>query len=481
MNRGSSTQRWLKRLLSGLCLCLVGQATVLAEAVDIKGVRLWEAPDHTRVVFDTSGSVKHKIFSLKNPDRLVIDVPSARASAALNSTGASAGLVKGVRAAKNKRDTLRIVLDLTQGSRPKAFSLKPNGSYGHRLVIDLYEVDTAAQNSKTTTAKTASRAAPKTAPKTATRVASKTVASTASQTAKPAAVKTSTAKPLRELVIAIDAGHGGKDVGATGRRGTREKTVVLAIARKLAALIKKEPGMRPVLIRDGDYFLGLRQRIDKARKHNADLFISIHADAFRDRRARGSSVFVLSRRGASSEMARWIAAKENAADLAGGVSLDDKDDMLTGVLLDLSQSATLAASHEVAANMLAGLKRLGKTHKSTVQRAGFMVLKSPDIPSILVETAFISNPTEENNLRNSKHQEKLARAMLNGIRDYFDNHPPAGTMRVARKHKIKSGDTLSDIAAAYQVSLNSLRGFNSLKSDRLRIGETLRIPPLRGS
>jgi N-acetylmuramoyl-L-alanine amidase len=473
MNRGSSTQRWLKRLLSGLCLWLVGQATVLAEAVDIKGVRLWEAPDHTRVVFDTSGSVKHKIFSLKNPDRLVIDVPFARASAALNSTGASAGLVKGVRAAQNKKDTLRIVLDLTQGTKPKAFSLKPNDSYGHRLVIDLYEVDTGAKNSRVTTSKAATKTAPKTAPK--------TVAKSTSPAVKPVAVKMSTATPLRELVIAIDAGHGGKDVGATGRRGTREKTVVLAIARKLAELIRKEPGMRPVLIRDGDYFLGLRQRIDKARKHNADLFISIHADAFRDRRARGSSVFVLSRRGASSEMARWIAAKENAADLAGGVSLDDKDDRLTGVLLDLSQSATLAASHEVAANMLGGLKRLGKTHKSTVQRAGFMVLKSPDIPSILVETAFISNPTEENNLRSSKHQAKLARAMLNGIRDYFDNHPPAGTMRVARKHMIKRGDTLSDIASAYQVSLNSLRGFNSLKTDRLRVGETLRIPPLRGS
>ncbi|MEN8206739.1 MAG: N-acetylmuramoyl-L-alanine amidase [Pseudomonadota bacterium] len=472
MNRGSSTQRWLKRLLSGLCLCLVGQATVLAETVDIKGVRLWEAPDHTRVVFDTSGSVKHKIFSLKNPDRLVIDVPSARASAALNSTGASAGLVKGVRAAKNKKDTLRIVLDLTQGTKPKAFSLKPNGRYGHRLVIDLYEVDTAVQNSRASTPKAASKAAPKAVP------------GKASHAVKSAPVKTTTTAIStlpRELVIAIDAGHGGKDPGAKGRRGTREKTVVLAIARKLAELIRKEPGMRPVLIRDGDYFLGLRQRIDKARKHNADLFISIHADAFRDQRARGSSVFVLSRRGASSEMARWIAAKENAADLAGGVSLDDKDDMLTGVLLDLSQSATLAASHEVASNMLSGLKRLGKTHKSTVQRAGFMVLKSPDIPSILVETAFISNPTEENNLRSSRHQAKLAQAMLNGISDYFDNHPPPGTLRVARKHKIKRGDTLSDIAAAYQVSLNNLRGFNGLKSDRLRVGDTLRIPPLRGS
>ena len=289
------------------------------------------------------------------------------------------------------------------------------------------------------------------------------------------------ATDLSGVHVVIDAGHGGKDPGAVGRRGTREKTVVLDIARKLAALIKKEPGMRPVMIREGDYYIGLRQRINKARKHNADLFISIHADAFRDRRARGSSVFVLSNRGASSEMARWLAAKENAADLAGGVSIDDKDDVLASVLLDLSQSASREASHEVASNMLDELKRVGKTHKSTVQSAGFMVLKSPDIPSILVETAFISNPTEETNLRSSKYQEKLAKAMLNGIRDYFDNNPPPGTLRVARKHTIKSGDTLSEIAAAYQVSLSSLRGFNSLKSDRLRVGDTLRIPPLRGS
>ena len=466
MNRGSGTQRLLQRLLTGLCLWLAGQAAVFAEAVDFKGVRLSATPDHTRIVFDTSGSVTHKIFTLKNPDRLVIDVPSARVATAMNSTQASGGLVKGMRTAKKNKGTLRIVLDLKQGAKPQAFSLKPNDRYGHRLVIDLYEVDKVAQDAIATIPAI-------TAPK--------TVARATSQAAKPVVVKTATATPLRELVIAIDAGHGGKDPGAKGRRGTKEKTVVLAIARKLAALIKKEPGMRPVLIRDGDYFLGLRQRIDKARKHNADLFISIHADAFRDRRAHGSSVFVLSRRGASSEMARWIAAKENAADLVGGISLDDKDDMLTSVLLDLSQSATLAASHEVATNMLGGLKRLGKTHKSSVQRAGFMVLKSPDIPSILVETAFISNPTEENKLRSTKHQAKLAQAMLNGIRDYFDKHPPPGTLRVARKHKIKRGDTLSDIAVAYQVSLNSLRGFNSLKSDRLRVGDTLRIPPLRGS
>ena len=457
----------MKKLLTGLCLWLAGQATVLAGAVDFKGVRLWAAPDHTRVVFDTSGSVKHKIFSLQNPDRLVIDVPSARVASSLDTKQASGGLVKGVRAAQNKKDTLRIVLDLKQGIKPKAFSLKPNKQYGHRLVIDLYEVPAAGNK---TVAKAASPSS-----------TSQPVSQAATRPARAVETKTTAAIPSRELVIAIDAGHGGEDPGAIGRRGTREKTVVMAIARQLAELIRKEPGMRPVLIREGDNYIGLRQRMDKARKHNADLFISIHADDFRDHRARGSSVFVLSRRGASSEMARWIAAKENAPDLAGGVSLDDKDDVLAGVLLDLSQSASIAASHEVASNMLSELKRLGKTHKSTVQRAGFMVLKSPDIPSILVETAFISNPQEEKNLRSKSHQAKLAKAMLSGIRDYFDNHPPPGTLRVARKHTIKRGDTLSDIAAAYQVSLNSLRGFNSLKSDTLRVGDTLRIPPLRGS
>ena len=455
---GSYSQRHVKRLLTGLFLWLAAQATVFAGAVDFQGVRLWAAPDHTRVVFDTSGSATHNIFSLKNPDRLVIDVTSARVAKSLDTKQVSGGIVKGVRAAQKKKDTLRIVLDLKQAARPQTLSLKPNDQYGHRLVIDLYDADGTGN-------------------KTVSRTASQTV----SQTARPVQVKAAAPTAARDLVIAIDAGHGGEDPGAIGRRGTREKTVVLDIARQLAELIRKEPGMRPVLIREGDYYIGLRQRMDKARKHNADLFISIHADAFRDHRARGSSVFVLSRRGASSEMARWIAAKENAADLAGGVSLDDKDDVLASVLLDLSQSASIAASHEVASNMLGELKRLGKTHKSDVQRAGFVVLKSPDIPSILVETAFISNPDEENKLRSKQHQAKLARAMLSGVRDYFDNHPPPGTLRVARKHTIKRGDTLSDIAAAYQVSLNSLRGFNSLKSDTLRVGDTLRIPPLRGS
>jgi N-acetylmuramoyl-L-alanine amidase len=376
----------------------------------------------------------------------VIDVPAATAADGMQASG---GLVKGIRAAKNTPDTLRIVLDLKQAARPRSFSLKPNGQYGHRLVIDLYPEQAAAAGK---------------AP---------------AQPAVKRAVVTPPGK-ARDLVIAIDAGHGGDDPGAVGRRKTREKDVVLAIAKRLASLVEKEPGMRPVLIREGDYYIGLRKRIQKAREHRADLFISIHADGFKDHRASGSSVFVLSRRGASSEMARVLAARENAADLVGGVSLDDKDDLLREVLLDLSQTATLEASFSVADNMLGELKHIGKTHKSSVQQAGFVVLKSPDIPSILVETAFISNPAEEQKLRDAKHQQRLAHAMLRGIRDYFGKHPPPGTL-MARQYVVKRGDTLSEIAQQFSVSLNSLRGYNSLKSDTLRVGETLRIPPTQDS
>lgn len=438
----------MQKLLTGLLFWLAGQGVAFADA-DFLSVRLWAAPDHTRVVFDTSGPVTHKLFTLQNPDRLVIDVPAAQAKANMQTSG---GMVKGIRAARNKPDTLRIVLDLKQAAKPRSFNLTPNGQYGHRLVIDLYGDESGTASAATT------------------------------PTAKPEVKQAiaSQAGDVRDLVIAIDAGHGGDDPGAMGRRKTREKDVVLAIARRLARLVEKEPGMRPVLIREGDYYVGLRQRIEKARKHKADLFISIHADGFTDHRASGSSVYVLSRRGASSEMARVLAARENAADLVGGVSLDDKDDLLREVLLDLSQTATLEASFSVADNMLGELKRIGKTHKTGVQQAGFVVLKSPDIPSILVETAFISNPAEEQKLRDSGHQQQLATAMLHGIRDYFRKHPPPGTL-VARQYVVKNGDTLSDIAQQFSVSLNSLRGYNGLKSDTLRVGDTLRIPPTQDS
>ena len=433
----------MKRLLTGLFVWLTAITAVQA-ATEFKGVRLWAAPDHTRVVFDTSGPSSHELFALKNPDRLVIDVKAAAAADTLQTASKAGGLVKGIRTALNKPGVLRIVLDLKQSVKPRSFNLTPNDRYGHRLVVDLYERETQAK-------------------------------------AKVKQVVASKPTKLRDLVIAIDAGHGGDDPGAIGRRGTREKDVVLSIAKRLAKLIEAEPGMRPVMIREGDYYIGLRKRIDKARKHRADLFVSIHADGFRDQRANGSSVYVLSRRGASSEMARVLAAKENAADLAGGVSLDDKDELLREVLLDLSQTATLEASFGVAENMLGELKRVGKTHKRSVQKAGFLVLKSPDIPSILVETAFITNPKEEQRLRSHKHQQVLARAMLRGIRDYFGSHQPPGTHGLARQYVVKRGDTLSHIAQRYQVSLNTLRGYNDLKSDTVRIGDKLRIPPTRGS
>ena len=290
----------------GLLLILLLTSVANAGSLQVNGVRLWAAPDSTRVVFDVTGPVEHQLFTLKGPDRLVIDLKHASVDPSLVKQLQASGVVKGLRSGSRNKDDLRLVLDLANPVKPKSFVLKPNDQYGHRLVIDLFGVGDEAKSRQPKTIKAVTEPA-----------------------------------SLRDLVIAVDAGHGGDDPGARGRKGTREKDVVLAIARKLAALIDKEPGMKAVLVRDGDYYVGLRKRIDKARKHRADLFVSIHADAFRDRRVQGSSVYVLSRRGASSEMARWLAARENAADLVGGVSLDDKDDLLAEVLLDLAQTATL--------------------------------------------------------------------------------------------------------------------------------------------
>lgn len=419
-------------LLVGLSLLL---STPLYAGTQVEGLRMWPAPDHTRLVFDLDGPVEHKLFTLSNPERVVVDL--ARAKLTGNVPGIDKGVpLKSIRHARRDDKTLRIVLDATQPLRPKSFALKPYGDHGHRLVIDLYH----KKKKKRVTA----------------------------SVNKPA-------KKLRDIVVAIDAGHGGEDPGARGYRGTQEKKVVLAIARKLEKLLKKEPGMRPVMIRDGDYYISLRGRIEKARKHRADLFVSIHADAFHNPKARGSSVYTLSQRGASSEAARWLAESENKADLIGGVSLDGKDDLLASVLLDLSQTASLEASIDVADNILTGLKGVGHVHKRRVQGANFLVLKSPDIPSVLVETAFISNPEEERKLRDRRHQQRIAYALMHGVRNYFERFPPPGT-RLARRYTIKRGDTLSTIAQRYKVSTRALRKANSLRSDRLNIGDTLRIP-----
>ena len=431
----------------GLLLLLLFTSMANAGSLQVNGVRLWAAPDSTRVVLDVTGPVEHKLFTLKGPDRLVVDLKDATVSKELVKQLKSSGVVKGLRSGSRNKDDLRLVLDLSSPVKPKSFVLKPNDQYGHRLVIDLFGTGKAKKSE----------------PKTVKAV--------------------SEPSSLRDLVIAVDAGHGGEDPGARGRKGTREKVVVLEIARRLAALIDKEPGMKAVLVRDGDYYIGLRKRINKARKHRADLFVSIHADAFRDRSVHGSSVYVLSRRGASSEMARWLAARENAADLVGGVSLDDKDDLLAEVLLDLAQTETLETSTGAAHNVLAELKQLGKVHKRQVQHAGFVVLKSPDIPSMLVETAFISNPSEENRLRSSKHQQKVANAIFKGVRSYFVSNPPVGTRlakNTPRRHVVRRGDTLSHIAQRYGVSMASLRNRNRLKGDRLLVGNVLAIPSKGG-
>jgi N-acetylmuramoyl-L-alanine amidase len=428
-----------------LIIALLAALPLQAGQTLVKGVRVWAAPDHTRLVFDTEGPVEHKVFPLRDPDRLVIDLVDARLGTNLPTPTTGARFIERIRSATRNGDDLRVVLDLKASARAKSFMLKPNQYYGHRLVIDLED--------------RASGAAEKRAQRAATT---------------PGKVKS------RDIVIAIDAGHGGEDPGARGPRGVFEKDVVLQIARRLARRVDAEPGMRSQLIRTGDYYIGLRKRIDKAREGRADLFVSIHADSFyRDQRVSGSSVYTLSQRGASSEAAHWLAEKENSADLVGGIDLDDKDDLLASVLLDLSMSATMQSSRQAADSVLRQLRKMGKTHKRSVQHAGFQVLKAPDIPSLLVETAFISNPTEEKKLTDSSHQERLAAALLAGIRDYFRTYPPAGTWMAAntvRRHVITRGDTLSTIAQQYRVRLDRLRSANRLKGDRIQVGQVLTIP-----
>ena len=372
-------------------MLLSASFTLQAYAVEVSAIRLWAGPDNTRVVLDLSGSAQHSLQILKNPDRVVLDVAGARLANSARTAPAGTGLVKEVRMGRRPSGELRVVFDMMRPIQAKSFLTAPNNRYGYRLVIDLGQ----SQGVETP-------------------------------------VKVEHARPdARDLVIAVDAGHGGEDPGAIGMNGTREKDVVLAIARELALKINAEPGMKAVLTRNGDYFVPLRDRMRRARAQQADLFVSIHADSIRDRRVDGSSVYILSQRGATDEASRWLAERENASDLIGGVSLDDKDDVLASVLLDLSQSASLSASQVAAERVLHELNRVGEVRKPQVQQARFMVLKSPDIPSMLVETAYISNPQEELRLRSAPHQAKLAAAIHQGVRDYFYANPPPGS-RVAQ-------------------------------------------------
>lgn len=371
-----------------------------AQAVEVRDAKVATTAVATQVVLDLSGRAVHRFSTLKNPDRVVVDIRDAHLRSRHWASLAGAGAVKSVRLGKRDKGDLRIVVDLSRSMKARSYLAAGPRKNTYRLIIELRERVGGPS------AAVASVAAPKESP-----------------------VRAEHAPPdARDLLIAIDAGHGGVDPGATGKNGTHEKDVVLAIARELAQQINAEPGMHAVLIRDGDYFVPLRDRMQRARKRQADLFVSVHADSIRDRNVSGSSVYILSQRGATNEASRWLAERENAADLVGGVSLENKDDVLASVLLDLSQTAALSASQDAASSVLRRLDQIGEIRKRQVQQAGFVVLKSPDIPSLLVETAYISNPGEEQRLRNHAYQGKIAVAIHQGLKDFFYANPPAGTL-----------------------------------------------------
>jgi N-acetylmuramoyl-L-alanine amidase len=432
-----------------ILIASVSLAALPATAATVEGIRLWSENGRTRVVLDLSRPATHSIFTLRGPDRLVVDLKDSKLDSALKRLP-NGGAIRSIRTGLRANGQLRVVFDLNHEVRSRTFTAGPNDDYGDRLVIDLHQQG-AIRAVKRASEENASG---------------------------------------RDVVIAIDPGHGGKDPGAVGRGKTREKDVALAVSKILAAKINAEPGMKAVLTRSNDRYVDHRARMELARRAKADLFISVHADAVDDRRARGSSVYVLSLKGASDEAAKRLAERENASSLVGGVSLADKDAVLASVLLDLSQNAALSASLDVGDEVIRELARIGKVHRRTVQQAGFLVLKSPDVPSILVETAYISNPQEEKLLRSRAHQDKLAAAIMTGVRAYFYDNPPPNTLiamnqkRVPTRqvsHVISRGDTLSEIAERYNVSMSAIRSANKLRSDNVRIGQTLKIPVFAGS
>ncbi len=427
-------------------LCLLLAAAARAETT-LENVRIWAENEKTRVVLDLSESVAHNIFTLRGPDRLVIDLKNGRLAKSLTRLPAGTGAVRSIRHAIRANGQLRVVLDLNEGVRSRSFTTGPNAKYGDRLVVDLQ------RSGNLVPVKRASEAY----------------------------------RPGRDIVIAIDPGHGGHDPGSIGKQRTREKDVALIISRELARRINAEEGMKAVLVRDSDIYVDHRARTSFARRHKADLFVSVHADAVSDRRASGASVYALSLKGASDEAAKQLAERENTS--VGGVSLQDKDDVLASVLIDLSQNASLSASLDVGSHVIREMSQIAKMHRKTVQQAGFLVLKSPDMPSILVETAFISNPDEEKKLRDKRHQGRLANAILAGIRNYFYTNPPPDTLIAANlrreptrqvRYVITPGDTLSEIAERYNVSTAAIRRANKLSNDRIRIGQTLQIPVFAG-
>ncbi len=410
-------------------------------AETIKAVRVWPSPVYTRITLESAAPIKHELLSVKNPERLVLDLENVDFASVQQELAGKLSpddpFIAAMRAGRYKPGVVRVVFDLKGEVKPQIFTLKPVGEYGHRLVLDVYPIvaldplmallDKAGATTPPTTDKKPETAAAAPAPE--------NKAADAKLDA-----KTDTTRPsvVRLITVVIDPGHGGEDPGAVGAHGSHEKNITLTIARKLKAVIDAEPNMRAVLTRDGDFYLALGARVEKARRVRADLFVSVHADAFIKPHARGSSVFVLSERGATSSAAKWLAKKENDADLIGGVNIAVKDRFLAQTLLDLSQTAQINDSLKLGRSVLSELGGINTLHKAQVEQASFAVLKAPDIPSILIETAFISNPEEEKRLNDEGYQEQMAQAIFKGIKRYFAKNPPLSRPSVLSESPVLS-------------------------------------------
>lgn len=419
----------------------LSQASV--SKTQVQDIRLSKNDGYVRLVFDLDSSVRHTIFSLHKPERVVLDLKNASMPAGLVDMVQANSMIQGIRSGIQNGHDLRVVFDLHDKVSPRSFVLTPSGDAGHRLVLDLHN----SKNPQKKFSKTASKAVHK--------------------------------KKLRDVIIAIDAGHGGRDPGATGKKGTKEKTITLQIAKKLYAVINKQRGMKAVLTRKDDRFMKLRARIAKVADSNADMMISIHADSFPNPRVRGSSIFALSVDGATSETARMLAKNENASDvLFGDASLALNDDIVNEVLFDLSMTGNIQSSLDIGGEVLKQIGTVNKVHKKTVQQAGFAVLKVPNTPSILLETAFISNPREEKNLRSSAHQKKIVKAISRGVNSYFMRKAPPGTWlsEAVTDYKVRKGDNLVAIANKFSTSVDDLRARNALQTNNLIAGQVLKIP-----
>jgi N-acetylmuramoyl-L-alanine amidase len=435
----SDRRKFLKSLagLSGLAASAVPglSSAKAADGAQIKDIRLSKNKDYVRLVFDLDNIADHSLFALQGPDRVVLDVKNASMPHGMVDRVQANSLIRSIRSGVRNDKDLRVVFDLSEEVSPRSFLLAPSGKSGHRLVIDLHD--------KKDTSKTVKKAS------------------------------------KRDVIIAIDAGHGGRDPGATGRSGTHEKNVTLQIAKRLEKDINAQRGMKAILVRKNDRYMRLRDRIHKARDHHADMMISLHADSFPDPRARGSSIYALSVDGASSETARMLAEKENAADLLfGDVNLDVEDQMVKEVLFDLSLTGTIESSLDIGSEILGQLKSVNRVHKKKVQQAGFAVLKAPNIPSVLLETAFISNPREEKNLRSASHQKKVSKAITRGVNKYFSRKAPPGTWLASSEceYAVCDGDNVATVAEKYDVKESDLRARNALYADNLLAGQVIKIP-----